>query len=203
MQDQYNLSTIQFFYKVYNKNLSSLKKINLNNIIEYTKYQFQVVQKAGYCKCGVVLLNDRNKYHLKPRKTRHCYRCGLMKRKKLNKIQLNKLLLNQAIKFQVKSCECGRFYRRNGKNYCNACCLIQLESLKKIKIKYEDEIQAKREIGNCEICGERKQLCVDHDHKTNTFRGLLCNSCNVGIGYFKDKPELLIKASLYIQSHRK
>lgn len=55
----------------------------------------------------------------------------------------------------------------------------------------------------CAICGElcktRAYLSVDHCHRTNRVRGLLCDSCNVGLGRFKDSPELLEKASKYLR----
>jgi hypothetical protein len=41
-------------------------------------------------------------------------------------------------------------------------------------------------------------LFVDHCHKTNRVRGLLCHHCNVGIGHFKDNKELLQKAIDYL-----
>jgi len=44
-------------------------------------------------------------------------------------------------------------------------------------------------------------LSVDHDHKTNKNRGLLCQLCNFGIGYFKDSPSLMRKAALYMEEH--
>lgn len=54
----------------------------------------------------------------------------------------------------------------------------------------------------CEICGasetERRALSVDHCHKTNMFRGILCDSCNRGLGYFKDNTKLLLKAADYL-----
>lgn len=50
----------------------------------------------------------------------------------------------------------------------------------------------------CTICGENTDLVVDHDHKTNVVRGLLCNKCNKGIGLFKDSPELLEYARIYL-----
>ncbi len=56
----------------------------------------------------------------------------------------------------------------------------------------------------CKICKKvngRKELAVDHCHKTGKVRGLLCTNCNMGIGYFKDNPELLRLAADYL-SHR-
>lgn len=55
--------------------------------------------------------------------------------------------------------------------------------------------------GKCEICGrkQRKKLAIDHNHTTKEFRGLLCTSCNVGIGMFKDSQELLELAKQYIK----
>lgn len=54
--------------------------------------------------------------------------------------------------------------------------------------------------GVCAICGNPngKKLHVDHDHKTNKVRGLLCGNCNKGIGLFKDDITLLDKAIKYL-----
>jgi hypothetical protein len=41
-------------------------------------------------------------------------------------------------------------------------------------------------------------LGVDHNHKTGVIRGLLCKTCNVGIGYLKDSPLLLMAAADYL-----
>lgn len=60
--------------------------------------------------------------------------------------------------------------------------------------------------GKCAICpatepgGKKKRWCVDHDHKTGKFRGLLCWNCNVGLGNFKDSIASLQKAIEYLSS---
>ena len=41
-------------------------------------------------------------------------------------------------------------------------------------------------------------LNVDHDHTTGRIRGLLCNKCNSGIGFFQESPELLGRAVIYL-----
>lgn len=56
--------------------------------------------------------------------------------------------------------------------------------------------------GVCKICSgtnTSKALHVDHCHLTGVIRGLLCNTCNRGLGLFKDNVELLAKAIEYIK----
>lgn len=50
----------------------------------------------------------------------------------------------------------------------------------------------------CEICGRDVNLVIDHNHKTDTFRGTLCHRCNLGIGMFLDDIDLLTKAIKYL-----
>lgn len=61
-----------------------------------------------------------------------------------------------------------------------------------------------RQGGCCAICGVheddlKKQLCIDHDHKTGAFRGLLCDPCNNGIGRFADDTDRLEAAVRYLK----
>lgn len=59
--------------------------------------------------------------------------------------------------------------------------------------------------GVCAICrtsGGKKGLCVDHDHKTGSFRGLLCGSCNLAIGYLKEDASVMRSAIEYVTKVR-
>ena len=64
--------------------------------------------------------------------------------------------------------------------------------------KLKDIIETVKE---CVICGSEEDLVVDHCHKTNTIRGMLCNHCNRGLGHFRDDPELLEFARIYLLSN--
>ena|SRR6266568_2675437 len=52
----------------------------------------------------------------------------------------------------------------------------------------------------CEICGLRSEV-ADHCHKTGRWRGPLCNLCNRGIGLFRDDPEVMRQAIVFLIKH--
>lgn len=58
----------------------------------------------------------------------------------------------------------------------------------------------------CAICGcsqeeNGKRFSIDHSHNSLLIRGLLCNKCNQGLGYFNDNIEILNKAIIYLQNN--
>jgi|SRR5665647_1797311 len=57
--------------------------------------------------------------------------------------------------------------------------------------------------GRCAICGTKAEnlsraLVIDHDHATGKVRGLLCDVCNSGLGFFKDSRFILKYAIRYL-----
>lgn len=57
----------------------------------------------------------------------------------------------------------------------------------------------------CPICGKRtiagitSKVVLEHNHRTGEVRGWVCDSCNTGIGRFKDDIELLKRAIKFIE----
>lgn len=54
----------------------------------------------------------------------------------------------------------------------------------------------------CAICGTedngKKRFHVDHDHESGAVRGILCTTCNAGIGQLQDDPDVVFKAFVYL-----
>ena len=83
-----------------------------------------------------------------------------------------------------------RLYLKNGSDYIDLDVTV-------------NELNAYRESHPvCEICGKAvsevtkwdskfaaKNLCVDHDHITGKFRGLLCQICNRQLGWYENNKE--------------
>ena len=60
---------------------------------------------------------------------------------------------------------------------------------------------SKKECGICKIKLTLKEINIDHCHVTNKVRGILCKSCNYGLGFFKDNKSLLVSAIEYLKVH--
>lgn len=93
--------------------------------------------------------------------------------------------------------------------YSNRAALTQAE--------YDERLKAQD--GKCAICGStepgkgKSRFAADHDHRCcpsvkekkscgKCLRKLLCHYCNAGLGDFRDDPELLRKAALYLEEYR-
>jgi hypothetical protein len=123
------------------------------------------------------------------------------------------------------------FYMKNGKRNLNKCksCIRQyykeysktdgyLIAQRKYNYKrrgYDITMPQYNKLlsihdGKCDICGaietrsslKRKfQLSLDHDHKTGTLRGFLCNKCNLLLGFAQDDINVLQNAILYLNKY--
>lgn len=123
---------------------------------------------------------------------------------------------------EVKSL--SEFYRNRSKKdgyklECKACCKTPATKYSKayyrknkdtwteISSNYRELFE--KQSGVCAICsqpesitskdGSVRRLAVDHCHKTGTIRGLLCSSCNVALGQFKDSTDSLARAIEYLK----
>lgn len=81
---------------------------------------------------------------------------------------------------------------------------------KKYNLTYEQVELLKVDCGyKCEICGTeeakapRGNLFVDHCHKTEEVRGILCLNCNNLLGSAKDNQEVLLSAIRYLKQTAK
>ena len=95
--------------------------------------------------------------------------------------------------------------KRNGfDSWCRSCRATYRSSINRGKfrdvISDASLIAIKAETHECVICGSAEPLVVDHDHKTGQVRGMLCNHCNRGLGHFRDDPDLLEFARIYLLS---
>lgn len=109
---------------------------------------------------------------------------------------------------------------RDGFYYkCRLCCAAwnrrnrDARRAAKLKLRYgltADEFQRLLvgQAGKCAICetsepgGRYSSFCVDHNHVTGEVRGLLCSSCNMGLGIFNDDLNLVVKVVCYLQGQQ-
>lgn len=100
--------------------------------------------------------------------------------------------------------------------YCSPECYKAVQTLSAQRMQTAKRSRFRRAYGleleqveemaarGCWICGTHEwggpwhRPHVDHDHATGKVRGILCRTCNFGIGYFKDDPVLLEAAVRYL-----
>lgn len=111
---------------------------------------------------------------------------------------------------EVKKAKRASYYQRNKerilsrvKNYSISNRTKKLEYMrwyaiyKKYGLTKEQHLEMfSRQNGKCKICNRIKPLVVDHCHETGKVRGLLCDRCNLLMGYV-DQVELLKSALEY------
>lgn len=99
--------------------------------------------------------------------------------------------------------------------YCKACYVTRRQEYKKNhpdKYKRHTRDYKRRKkygltreqiaeidlITACEVCGSDWRLVIDHCHDTMTFRGVICNKCNLSIGHADESAERLSALANYL-----
>jgi hypothetical protein len=54
--------------------------------------------------------------------------------------------------------------------------------------------------GRCAICDSSQDVVLDHCHKENRPRGILCRQCNAALGIFRDDIKIVRRAVEYLSS---
>lgn len=88
-------------------------------------------------------------------------------------------------------------------DYANKMCKRHAGSAYNMTIESIIVVMA-RSSDYCEICKRyfgRRRLVLDHDHAIGQARGLICKSCNTGLGYFSDNTHALVSASEYVRKY--
>ena len=63
---------------------------------------------------------------------------------------------------------------------------------------WEEMIEAQQNL--CLICRMKEPNTIDHCHTTSKVRGLLCDPCNKGLGFFRDSISSLKNAIEYLET---
>lgn len=116
-------------------------------------------------------------------------------------------------KEKTLDCFHGSYENENISSRCQDCISASfLRYRYGISVEQFNAIR-KDQDGCCAICKTKleikkdstfrsKKVAVDHCHTTGKVRGLLCSSCNKGLGLFRDNEALLESAIEYLQASR-
>lgn len=101
------------------------------------------------------------------------------------------------------------YYFKNREVYIKDCRINYLKRIFNMSLSDYDKL-LKNQNGLCAICGQpetqkinnkTKSLAIDHNRETGVVRGLLCMSCNIGLGTFGENIDNLKNAVNYLVKH--
>lgn len=128
-----------------------------------------------------------------------CHACDT--KKPLDQFHKNKRA-KDGLASQCKPCSYATQQRSKKKNWAKHMTRkLERERMQKYGLTTEDfEAMVEAQSGRCAICLVEFPATphVDHDHETGRVRGLLCNHCNLGLGYFGDDSARLTAAANYL-----
>jgi len=176
---------------------------------------YPIVIPYGYCHCGcgglVNIVSDKPKKYIRWHGTnplttiygvKVCTSCKTIK-------LIDKFYTNKFKTVGSPSCkECQRKYEDVRRVECQE--QIRAINLKKsYGMTYEQYLSLLIDQSySCKICARQLEVGgaktlrphVDHCHSSGSVRGILCNSCNRALGYFKDNTQTLANAIKYLEA---
>lgn len=135
--------------------------------------------------------------------------CTLCKQEKTLD-QFSKAGRGNTLRSSCKKCDAKQYKKWKEKNrefYLQSTTNSGLKQRYGIDLKHYEKL-FEQQNGQCKICGTKKpgrkgvkRFAVDHCHKTNKIRGLLCMSCNTAIGLLNENPVLFDAAKQYLEEY--
>ena len=110
---------------------------------------------------------------------------------------------NKTVNFTSKTGMC-ELDNCSEKHYAKRYCKKHYKQTLKFNLSFEEySKKIKESFGLCAICkkeeiNNNRTLSIDHNHQTGQVRGILCDTCNMGLGLFMDNKELLKQAIVYL-----
>ena len=125
-------------------------------------------------------------------KTKRCYCCKRILGRNSNNFHADKSK-HDGLSGRCKECEKERSRSNKLKHSINN---FNLQCKQDLSIKDYLKLLNKQQ-NKCAICNKKEivksrlgnihRLSIDHDHRTNKIRGLLCGSCNLLLGILEEK----------------
>jgi hypothetical protein len=135
------------------------------------------------------------------------------KRRRLIEVETGIKKCSTCKKEKPLDCFHGSYENENISSRCQDCISASF-----LKYRYGISVEQfnlirKKQDGCCAICKieleikkdstfRSKKVAVDHCHVTGKVRGLLCSSCNQGLGLFRDNETLLASAIEYLKASK-
>ena len=93
--------------------------------------------------------------------------------------------------------------RKDGTIRCRPCQLrAQMDHKYGIGAGEYSELKYLAQEGRCALCNKYFDvLCLDHNHETGQWRGLVCKFCNLLIGWVESRKEQIERAEIYLSAH--
>ena len=115
-----------------------------------------------------------------------CNRCLLYKSTEAYGVDNSRL---DGLKYSCKVCESDR---NKAYHHTEKRKLYLIEKRYGVKLdKLPDE---------CQVCGAKEDICVDHNHTTQKYRGHLCRNCNSAIGQAGENAARLRALASYLEN---